>query len=538
VRAVLWPAGVLVGLTAEWASQGTAPTAAALADLAAGWSLIACGLIGWRACPGSPVGVLMVAAGFAWFAGNFADAALYVHRGPFAHVLLAYPPGRVSRAGRVVVGAWYVDGAIPALAQEDWLTAALCAALVAAALARLARARGRERRAAAVAFGGAMAVALPLVAGSALRLAGASAVWEDPVLTGYQLALALVPIVLLAGLLGRVRVPATAVVVELGEAPGSGTVRDALARALGDPSLAVGYRMPGGGGYVDEQGRPLALPAHGDGRRVTVMDEAVLVHDPTALDDPGLARRVSAALRLARDTARLQAQARARVDDVRASRQRLLNAGDAERRRLERRLRAGPQRRLDAVEQTLRRARAALGGDAAPVLAEAVEELRGTRAELAALARGLAPAALSVGGLAPALAALAEQAPVPVEVSTPGERLAPEVEAAIYFVCSEALANVAKHARASRAEVTVAVDDGRARVSVCDDGRGGAQPARGSGLLGLRDRAQALGGRLRLESPVGGGTQLTVELPAREPAALRQRSRAGSPAEDRAGSGA
>jgi signal transduction histidine kinase len=524
VRAVLGPVGLVVGLAAEWASQGTAGSAATVADLAVGWSLIACGLVGWRACPATPVGVLMVAAGFAWFAGNFADAAAYLHRGPLAHLLLVYPAGRLSRTARFVAGAWYLDGAVVVLAQADWLTLALCLALLAATLAALARTGRRDRRAAALAAGSAIAMTLPLIVGSALRLTGASPVVEAPVLTSFQLALVLVPPVLIGGLLRRFREPATAVVVELGEASGSGTVRDALARALGDPSLAVGYRLPGTGAYVDEEGPELRLPSPGDARRVTAMGDAVVVHDPGVLDDAGLARRVSAALRLALGNAHLQAEARARVDELRASRQRLLDAGDAERRRLERRLQAGPQRRLSSVEQMLLRARATVRADAAQVLDEAAGELCRARAELLELGRGLLPAALSERGLAPALTSLAKQAPVPVTVRVDGERLPPDVEAAIFFVCSEALANVAKHAGASRATVDASVGDGWARVEVSDDGRGGADAGRGSGLLGLADRLEALGGRLGLDSPAGEGTRLTAELPMREPAQSRSAS--------------
>jgi signal transduction histidine kinase len=169
---------------------------------------------------------------------------------------------------------------------------------------------------------------------------------------------------------------------------------------------------------------------------------------------------------------------------------------------------------LSQVEEKLDRARATAGADAQPLLAEAGEQLRRTRAELAELGRGMLPAALSERGLAPALASLAEQAAVPVDVRAPARRLPHDVEAAIYFVCAESLANIAKHARASRAAVGVTVEDGWARVSISDDGCGGADAARGLGLLGLTDRVEALGGRLRLDSPRGDGTRLIAELPA------------------------
>ena len=208
---------------------------------------------------------------------------------------------------------------------------------------------------------------------------------------------------------------------------------------------------------------------------------------------------------------------RERVHDLRDARRRIIDAADAERRRIERDLHDGAQQRLVSVTLTLRLVESRIASDpesACALVARAREEAEAAIVELRELARGIHPAVLSDHGLGPALDALAARAPVPVEVSgVPAEPLPPAIEAAAYFVTSEALANVAKYADASEASVRVSVDDGRLRVQIADDGVGGADPAAGSGLDGLRDRVDALDGRLELDSPPGAGTTLTVEIP-------------------------
>jgi signal transduction histidine kinase len=215
-----------------------------------------------------------------------------------------------------------------------------------------------------------------------------------------------------------------------------------------------------------------------------------------------------------------QSRARAlreRVDDLRDARQRIIDAGDLERRRIQRDLHDGAQQRLVAVALTLGLAESKLQSDpesAAELIAQARREAEFAIEELRELAGGLHPTLLSERGLGLALEALASRAPVPVELDgVPPERLDPAVEAAAYFVTAEALTNVAKYARASEAVVRLSVADGSLRLEVCDDGVGGAAIDRGSGLRGLRDRVDALDGRLELDSPPGGGTTVTVEIP-------------------------
>jgi signal transduction histidine kinase len=208
---------------------------------------------------------------------------------------------------------------------------------------------------------------------------------------------------------------------------------------------------------------------------------------------------------------------RERVDDLRHARQRIIAAADAERRRIERDLHDGAQQRMVAVAVTLGLAQSRFESDpkgASELIAQAREEAQLAVKELRELARGIHPAVLSDRGLAAALEALAGRAPVPVEVSgVPDRPLSPDIEAAAYFVTAEALTNVAKYANASCASVTLALADGCLRLSVEDDGVGGADPAMGSGLRGLRDRVDALDGRLDIQSPIGEGTTLTVEMP-------------------------
>jgi signal transduction histidine kinase len=208
---------------------------------------------------------------------------------------------------------------------------------------------------------------------------------------------------------------------------------------------------------------------------------------------------------------------RERVDDLRGARQRIIAAADAERRRIERDLHDGAQQRMVAVAVTLGLAEQRFKSDpesAARLISQAREEAQAAVKELRELARGIHPAVLSDHGLAAALEALAARAPVPVEVSgVPDDPLNPAVEAAAYFVTAEALTNVAKYAHAHEAAVRLCIDDGRLRVQVIDDGVGGADPTAGTGLRGLRDRVDALEGRLDIESPPGEGTTVTVEIP-------------------------
>ena len=212
--------------------------------------------------------------------------------------------------------------------------------------------------------------------------------------------------------------------------------------------------------------------------------------------------------------ARLQAGVLARVDELAASRRRIVEAADLQRRRLEQELRGGAQARLAQVAGLLDDASHEVERPPASELRALAADLEEARDELDELAQGIHPRLLTDAGLPAALEAMAARTLVPTTLSVAPVRLPQAIEAAVWFVCSESLANVAKHAPAARASVEVAVRNGTVAVTVADDGGGGADAGRGSGLRGLADRVEALGGRLVVDSPTGRGTKLLATLPA------------------------
>jgi signal transduction histidine kinase len=307
---------------------------------------------------------------------------------------------------------------------------------------------------------------------------------------------------------------------ELAGAPERADMRDALARALGDPALELAFWMPELNRYVDTEGSPAELPSEDDARRtVTEIDHhgahvAAIVHDRA--QDTETVRAAGAATALMLENQRLDAELRARLVELRASRARLVEAADGERRRLERNLHDGAQSRLVALALNLRLARMTVtdGSDTAALLDGSIDELGQSLKELRDLARGIHPAVLSERGLEPAVRALAGRATVPVDVvAQAAGRLPAAVETAAYFVVSEALTNVSKYAHARHATVRVERVDGQLLVEVSDDGVGGASASEGSGLRGLSDRVAALSGTLDVSSPPGQGTRLRARLP-------------------------
>jgi signal transduction histidine kinase len=297
----------------------------------------------------------------------------------------------------------------------------------------------------------------------------------------------------------------------------------ALADALGDRSLKLVYWRPSAGHYVTYDGRPVELPEAGSGRAVTEVERegirvGAIIHDASLADEPGLVRAVAASAALALENERLEAELRARLDELQTSRSRLVEVSMFERRRLERDLHDGAQQRLVALSLQLGLAKRRLeeGQDVAAgaMLDAARDELARALEELRELARGIHPAVLTDRGLEPALEALAERAPLPVSLDQmPAERLPAPVEAAAYFVVAEALTNVVKYAGASTAAVRIRRNGSYAVVEVRDDGVGGADPTIGTGLRGLADRLAALDGRLEVHSPPGEGTTVRAEVP-------------------------
>ncbi len=304
-------------------------------------------------------------------------------------------------------------------------------------------------------------------------------------------------------------------VVQL-ERVGPGNIRDALARTLGDPTLELALRLPQRGIWADEKGHEIPLPRGRDRAVTLVGDElAAMIHDPVLLDQPALLEAAGSAARLALENERLQAELRAQLEELRGSRSRIVQAGDEERRRLERDLHDGAQQRLLGIGMTLQVLRSQVDGDAAATesLHQVENELRDVLRELRELARGIHPAVLADEGLDAAVRTLAQRMVVPVTVYANGERLPAHVESAAYFVVAEALANVTKHAHASSASVAIEQRDGLLTIEVRDDGVGGARANGSSGLRGLADRVGALDGSLQVESRPGAGTRLLAEIP-------------------------
>lgn len=301
--------------------------------------------------------------------------------------------------------------------------------------------------------------------------------------------------------------------------PASG-LQPRLAAAIGDPSLTIALPQPDGTGYVGADGQPIRFADAPPDRGITYVEGdrgpvAALLHDPALTNEPELLAAAVSTVRLALDTARLHATIRAQLDEVRASRARIVEAADAERRRLERDLHDGAQQRLVTLGIALQMARQRLGTGGDPtvggLLDRANEEVAQAIGELRELARGIRPAILDEG-LASAVEDLADRLSIAVDTDITAARLPAEIETTAYFVIAEALTNVAKHASAAHATVAATHDGDHLVIEVTDDGVGGADPG-GAGLVGLADRVAAAGGHL-LVSTGPCGTRLTAHLPA------------------------
>lgn len=479
----------------------------------------------------------------------------------FVHLVLAFPSGRlVDRYDRLVVVGSYAYVAVTRIAwllvwsppyQKDafsprnpyvlwpdadlaWLfgplalvvlTPVLFGAVLVGLWRHWQRASPATRRA-----------LLPIMVAAPLQLA-LTATWHladaNPIDWGFlrialqhqltSLVAVVFPIGFLLGLL-RARLARAGVAdlaVELGRGVPLGGLRDLLARALHDPTLQLAFPAPSGNGYVDSAGQAVDVPnASGPDRgvvRLELADDslAVLVYDPAIeREDPGRVAAVGSVARLALANERLAAQVRAQLEQVRASRARIVEAADAERRRIERDLHDGAQQRLVALAMRLEQAREG-SSDATALIDATTAELLTAVKEVRDLAHGLHPTILTESGLAAAVEALAERTPFPVVADVTEARFATEVEVAAYYVIAEGLTNIARYAQATEAQVVVAADGDRVVVTVSDNGRGGADVRAGTGLRGLADRLAAIGGELEVRSPDGAGTLLTASLPTR-----------------------
>jgi signal transduction histidine kinase len=549
--------------------RGDSPSLAAF-TIVAGVSFVSAGLLAAARRPERWTGSLMIGAGFALFAGRLIQAdhsvpftvglaSLGIPAAVLVHLLLVFPDGRLhSGWERAIVGVAYLNAIVFQLVMlmympigqvggcpcphnllfvrsdmtahmrlmriERYAGLAVAAAVILILVLRWRLASSLLRRALSpIVVSGAVAIGLlaaTLIA-SSLPYSGAPLKLQS----AERLAFGVVPIAYLMALvrarMGRAGV--SDLIVELGRGLEPGQLRDAIARSLRDPSLEVGFWIRDPDEYVDVDGHPVSVvPAAG--RAVTILERhgrkvAALVHDAALSENPALLDAVASAAGLALENERLLAELRAQLDEVRDSRARIVEASVAERRRLERNLHDGAQQRLVTLSLHLRMAQETLHHDpaATETMLEGVgDDLKEALKELRELARGLHPAVLTDRGLAPALQSLANRAPFPVAIAgVPAVRLPEAVEAAVYYVVAESLTNAAKHAGASEGRVDLSTTPETVVVEIRDNGSGGANLRSGTGLRGLVDRIEALGGELRLQSPAGGGTVIQAELPLR-----------------------
>ncbi len=566
-------AGVLAGVGAASLAAhqpGGRPTEPGLVlELLVGISLLGCGLASWWRRPENRLGQIMVATGFAWFAAQLVNASppwlntiglaiQSVWIIGLVYLLLAFPSGRLTgRLDRWLVGVAAVAGfglqvvamlygnkaglrcsgcannviqvfhnnqkALNWLSLQRLIGIVLIVAVIVLLAMRWLRAGRAQQR----------AVAPVLIAGCATLAALGGAVVNDLVgdplgsvpANVYFTVMASVPVAVMVVSLQRrlARGMVAGLVVELGEPRAAAAdLREALARALGDPSLELAYWFPAENRYVSGEGVPVRLP-EGDGSRSATFVErdgqpiAVLVHDPVLEHNAELVQSVCAAASLALENERLQAELRARLAELQASRARLVEATDAERRRIERDLHDGTQQRLVSIAMSLGLLETRLPADATaaqPIVRETREALALALEELRELTHGINPPLLTERGLSAALDELCRRAPLPARLDVSVDRRLPdEVESAAYFMASEALTNAAKHSHGSEVRMSATHEGDRLIVEITDDGIGGAGAGGGSGLRGLADRVEALGGRFMVASPPGRGTTLRAEIP-------------------------
>jgi signal transduction histidine kinase len=561
-------AAILFKAVVTLVPRPTPPAAWIITSSAVGLSFLAAGVAAGRRWPGSRIGLLFSVVGYAWLlpnAGYLPYAVTFtlgnlvpsVYAASLAHLALAWPSGRLRSRFEcaVVIGvyAWNIGQEFISMlfwnprttgcgsgcpanllmidpsnsvwrAFGEWsvpVSMAITATVLTLIIRHWQAARGWSRR-----------VMTPLlwISCAVIALSVVQTLAGNFGLPISNFALnEIAPLVLLTG-------PAVFVVSTLrvrrargaignaivGLEPGAppARLRDALALAIGDSTLQLAFRLPDNAGYADTQGRQVDPASPGRGRAVTSLSEggeALLVHDQALDHEPQLVRLTASAASLALEHSRLQAEVQTQLEQVRASRARIVEAGDSERRRLERDLHDGAQQRLVTLTLALAMARDRAAGadpELESLINAASKEAREALIELRELARGIHPAVLTQTGLAGAVQALAERSPVPTTITeVPSRRFPAAIEATAYFVVSEALANVAKHAGAGSAQVTVCQRTGRLIVRISDDGTGGAQPESGSGLRGLADRVASAGGTLSIDSPPGAGTRLEASIP-------------------------
>jgi signal transduction histidine kinase len=538
---LLLPAVIAGGLAIGWLGVHEHVSGARIAaDLALAWSLVAASLVVLERQRWRPTARLLAAAAFALLGADLAWTSTRVvgtigvllgwsWAAILVRLLLTFPEGRPwTTATRVVVPAAFVTAVggqvVVAFASsrvqaahraQEIAALAVGAAVLGLVVPRLPTLHGAGRRARAPLLLAAAACAATAVAFLGWALAADAS--SSALNTIARLVAISLPLGVVWGIVwSRLHRPqASELVVELSTE--AADMRARLARTLGDPTLELAYRLDDGR-YVDAAGHAIELPRQAD-RALTALTSggeeiAVLVHDPALLDEAGLVESVRATAGLVLTNERLAAQVRSQLVEVRASRARIVAAGDAERRRIERNLHDGAQQRLVTLSMALGLEASRAGKGTAGALSRAQDEIEQAIAELRELARGIHPTLLRDEGLEAAVMSLARRTPLPVTMhGSVSTRVPDAVALAAYFVVAEALTNVVKHASAPEASVALDHGAGMLRVIVRDGGVGGARIAPDSGLAGLRDRLDALDATLTIDSPPGGGTTVCAEFP-------------------------
>ena len=537
--------------------------------LGVGLAFVLAGVTAWRSRPSRNPGLLLVVAGWLWLASGMrrsSDPSLFtlgvtltlMYQPPLLQLALSFPSGRLrNRSEKTAVVFFYTSWLLAPLAGWAffdprlhvrvgesvsrnllllWDSPALTeivgnairtfqisvgAAIVAVLLTRWQAGTTAYRSAflplwLAVIIKTAATVWVSLaviqVSGS---LSSEALLWQYP-------ATAIVPLAVLFGL-WRYRFARGALgdlMVEVGSAPVGGRLIGALRRSVHDPTLTLLQWLPDQASFVDSSGFPQALPDGSTGRASMVLERhgtpvGALVFDEALQDQPQLLAAVRSATSLALENQKMEQQLRDQLIEVRRSRERIVTAGDSRRRQLERDLHDGAQQRLVAVSMELARAKRAtdpqevqsLVGQASAELSDALDELR-------ELARGVYPPSLRERGLAGSLSALAERSSLPLELDLGTPKGIPaHVELAAYFICAEAVTNAAKYSQAAWVRICIDGNEKEMRMEIADNGIGGARPGPDGGLLGIADRAAALGGTLLIDSPEGKGTTIRAVLP-------------------------
>lgn len=520
------------------------------------------GLIAWKRRPSNGMGFLIVVAGFALYLGSLQNTGVPLLAGIGAvcatvvvaaavHLLLAFPTGRLpNRLSRFLVGAMYFvalvlqaplylfdpDGPFPPFAVADapgaveffslFQTVVATAFSVAVAVVlwgRLQRADAAHRRVLIPVFSyGIFAVLfMPLIAVVLDRV-----LFAHPFVRGY-LQFALLAGVPIAFALGTLRggFARTGELEELGTWLGTASaakepLATALAHALGDPSLRLFFWAADRGEFLDADGRAAPGRAADDRRgweRIVLDGRTIgaIEYDAALLTDRGLVRTAGRIVAIEVERARLTAELRASQRALMQSRGRIVEAADRERRRIARDLHDGLQVQLVLLALEAQQIATAPSDTVAQRATRLRIDIDAAAADVRTLVRDLVPAALIERGLAAAAEDLADRMPIPTQFETDVEdgAIGDLVEATTYFVLTEALANVVKHAHASLARVRLTVEGGRVHLDVEDDGVGGASMEAGSGLRGLADRVEAIGGTITISSPRGKGTRVRAEVP-------------------------